>query len=106
VTEAAQTISEDPFLWYFSAALAIREGEPDQAKRAINRALSLAPNDPVILFEAGHVAHFAGDVSGARAYWTRASQLDPDGNSGRAAAEALRLIDQPAAVQSDDQAAK
>ncbi len=27
VTEAAQTISEDPFLWYFSAALAIREGD-------------------------------------------------------------------------------
>ena len=106
VTEAAQTISDDPFLWYFSAALAIREGNTAEAKAAISRALSLAPNDPAVLFEAGHVAHFAGDLAGARAYWTRASQLDPNGASGKAAAEALKLLDAPGAVQTDAGAAK
>ena len=32
VNEAARSISEDPFLWYFSAALAIREGDAVTAK--------------------------------------------------------------------------
>src|SRR5829696_7284627 len=52
-TAAAETISQDPFLWYFSAALAIRENDPAAAKLAIGRALALQPNDPTILFEAG-----------------------------------------------------
>ena len=61
VNEAARTIFEDPFLWYFSAALAIREGDAMTAKTAIGKALTLEPNNPTILFEAGHVHHFAGD---------------------------------------------
>ena len=95
VTEAAQTISADPFLWYFSAALAIREGDPTTAKTAIGRALSLAPDEPTILFEAGHVFHFAGDLAAARTYWTRAVAVDPNGASGKAAREALALLDKP-----------
>ncbi len=105
VGEAAETISQDPFLWYFSAALAIREGDPATARTAINRALSLAPNDPTVLFEAGHVAHFEGNVAAAKAYWTRASATDPDGQSGAAAREALALIDRPA-VQNGAQVAR
>lgn len=101
VTEATSTISEDPFLWYFSAALAIREGDSATARSSIARALTLAPNDPVILFEAGHVAHFAGDIAGARDFWTRASASDPRGDAGKAAREALALLDKPAPVQSE-----
>jgi tetratricopeptide (TPR) repeat protein len=97
VTEATQTISEDPFLWYFSAALAIRESDAATAKTAIGRALGLAPNDPTILFEAGHVFHFAGDVEEARTYWSRASAADPNGKSGQAAREALKLLPAPSA---------
>ena len=53
--------------WYFSAALAIRELDKATAQAAIGKALSLAPTDPTILFEAGHVAHFVGDTAqGAR----------------------------------------
>jgi tetratricopeptide (TPR) repeat protein len=100
VTEAAQSISEDPFLWYFSAALAVREGDEGLAKSAIGRALVLAPNDPTILFEAGHVAHFAGDEPGARDYWTRAVATDPNGPSGKAAREALAMSTVPLTVQS------
>ncbi len=92
LNEAAATIAEDPFYWYFSAALAIRELDKATAQSAIGRALTLAPSDPTILFEAGHVAHFAGDDTKAKDYWTRAAAADPAGASGKAAREALALL--------------
>ena len=98
VTAAAETISRDPFLWYFSAALAIRENEPAAAKLAIGRALSLQPNDPTILFEAGHVFQVAGDDARARDYWTRAATADPKGKSGDAARRALAMLDVPLTI--------
>jgi len=101
VNEAARTIFEDPFLWYFSAALAIREGDAITAKTAIGKALTLEPNNPTILFEAGHVHHFAGDEAAARSYWSRAASADPDGKSGQAAREALALLSNPTNVQSE-----
>lgn len=100
VTEAALTISEDPFLWYFSAALAIRENDAVTARTAIGKALTLEPNNPTILFEAGHVHHFAGDDAAARSYWSRAVSADPNGKSGQAAREALALLSKPTKVQS------
>ena len=100
VTEAARTISQDPFLWYFSAALAIREGDKALAQTSIARALSLAPGDPTMLFEAGHVAYFAGDVAAARSYWTRAAAADPTGESGNAARKALALLGPAMTVKS------
>ncbi len=95
LNEAAETISEDPFYWYFSAALAIREEDKGAAQSAINKALSLAPTDPTILFEAGHVAHFLGDVVGARDYWTRSLNADPNGPNGKAARDALNMLPAP-----------
>ncbi|MEO6256156.1 MAG: hypothetical protein ABIO69_05045, partial [Sphingomicrobium sp.] len=79
LNEAHATISDDPFYWYFSAALAIRELDKTTAQAAIGKALSMAPADPSILFEAGHVAHFAGDDAQARTYWNQAAQFDPQG---------------------------
>jgi len=90
--EAAQTISDDPFYWYFSAALAIRENDQATAQAAIGKALALAPNDPAILFEAGHVADFAGDDARARGYWMRAAANDPNGEVGKAAAKAVEML--------------
>jgi len=90
--EAEATIGEDPFLWYFLAALAIREGDPAQATTAIGRALALAPDDPTILFEAGHVAQVAGEEAKARAYWSQANRYDSNGPIGKAAREALLLL--------------
>lgn len=95
VNEAATTISGDPFLWYFSAALAIREGDGAAARASIGRALAIEPNDPLILFEAGHVAQFTGDPAAARDYWTRASAADPGGAAGKAAREALAMLSHP-----------
>ena len=98
VTEAAKTISEDPFLWYFSAALAIRENDIPAAKIAINRALAMIPNDPTVLFEAGHVYQAAGEDSRAREYWTRAAAADPTGPSGHSARRALGMLAVPLTV--------
>jgi len=98
VTAASETIARDPFLWYFSAALAIREHDPATAKLAIGRALVLEPNDPTILFEAGHVFHFAGDEAKAREYWNRAAAVDPKGKSGDAARRALAMMEVPLTV--------
>ncbi len=90
--QAAQSISGDPFYWYFSAALAIRENAPDKAQAAIAKALALAPSDPAILFEAGHVADIAGDDDKARGYWMRAAGSDPHGEIGKAAAKAVEML--------------
>lgn len=98
IKAATESIAEDPFLWYFSAALAIRENDPATAKLAIGRALVLEPNDPTVLFEAGHVFHFAGDEAKARDYWARASAADPKGKSGDAARRALAMMDVPLTV--------
>ena len=99
LTQAAETISADPFYWYFSAALFIREGDAAGARMAIGRALSLAPSDPTILFEAGHVMHFAGDDVKAREYWMRAAGSDADGPAGKAARDALALLPVPITVK-------
>jgi tetratricopeptide (TPR) repeat protein len=101
VTEAAASISEDPFYWYFSAALAIRELDKATAQASIGKALTLAPADPTILFEAGHVAQFAGDNVGARDYWQRAIERDPKGPIGKAAQEALRMLPAPLTVKAN-----
>lgn len=90
--EAGATISNDPFYWYFSAALAIRERDPTTARYAIQKALALAPSDPAVLFEAGHVADFTGDDAQARSYWVRAAAADPTGPIGKAAAKAIEML--------------
>lgn len=99
--QALATIAADPFAWYFSAALAIREGDRVTAQSAIARALSLAPGDPTVLFEAGHVAHFAGDEAGARAYWNQAAHFGAGGPIGQAARDALAMLPAPVTVRTD-----
>lgn len=98
INAAAQSVGQDAFLWYFSAALAIRENDSATAKLAIGRALALEPEDPTVLFEAGHVFQFAGDDTKAREYWSRASAADPKGKSGDAARRALAMLDVPLTV--------
>lgn len=92
LNEAAPSISQDPFYWYFSASLAMREGDRIGARNAIDHALKLAPSDPTILFEAGHVADYTGDDDRARAYWEQASAGDPHGPIGRAAEKAIEML--------------
>lgn len=98
VSEAAKTISEDPYLWFFSAALAIREDDIATAKSSINRALEMVPDSPEVLFEAGHVFKAAGEEAKARDYWTRALAMDPTGPAGQAARAALAMTEAPLTV--------
>ena len=98
VTDAAKTIGEDPYLWFFSAALAIREEDIPTAKSSIARALAMVPDSPEVLFEAGHVFEAAGEEAKAREYWTKAATADPDGPAGKAAARALAMIEVPLTV--------
>lgn len=104
--EAAATISDDPFYWYFSAALAIREGDKATAQAAIGKALTIAPSDATILFEAGHVADFVGDDDKARGYWMRAAAADPNGVVGKAAAKAVEMLGVTPVVKSGTQPPK
>jgi tetratricopeptide (TPR) repeat protein len=99
LTDAASLIPEDPFLWYFSAAVAMREGNASVAQSSIAKALALAPTDPTILFEAGHVAHYSGDDVAARTYWRQAADRDPHGESGKSAREALALLPAPLVIK-------
>jgi tetratricopeptide (TPR) repeat protein len=105
-TEAAASIPNDPFYWYFSAALAIRENDRATATAAIGKALTLAPSDPVILFEAGHVADLNGDDEAARGYWMRAAGSDPNGPVGKAAAKAVEMLGVTPVVKIDTQPRK
>jgi tetratricopeptide (TPR) repeat protein len=104
--EASATISDDPFFWYFSAALALREGDGATATAAISKALTLAPSDPAILFEAGHVADFNGNDDQARTYWMRAAGSDPNGPIGKAAAKAIEMLGLTPTMKSEAQPAK
>jgi len=98
LTDAASMIPDDPFVWYFSVSLAIREGDVANAQSSIGRALKLAGDDPAVLFEAGHVAHAAGEDTNARYYWQRSASLDPNGPVGKAAREALAMLPAPPTV--------
>jgi tetratricopeptide (TPR) repeat protein len=101
LNEAAESISNDPFYWYFSAALAIREKDLATAQSSIGRALVLAPSDPAVLFEAGHVADLAGDDDKARSFWMRAAGSDPNSEIGKAAAKAVEMLGVTPAVKED-----
>ena len=101
LNEAAASITDDPFYWYFSAALAIREGDHSRATASIGKALTLAPSDPAVLLEAGYVADFNGDEDSARSYWRRAAEADPNGPAGKAAAKAAEMAGVTPAVKAE-----
>ncbi|WP_118857990.1 tetratricopeptide repeat protein [Sphingomonas mesophila] len=97
LTEAMASAGEDPFAWYFSAALAVRENDLKRAEADILKALTLAPGDGAILFEAGHIAQLNGDEPRARGLFQRAIAADPKGPGGIAAKKALDLLAAPTA---------
>ncbi len=71
-------------------ALAWRErGELDRAVAAAERAVALAPRDPVRRVNLGVVLAAAGRIERAREQWRRALELDPGNAAARANLEAL-----------------
>ena len=90
--QAAGTAGNDPFTWYFSAALSVREHNIPAAKTAIDKALALAPTTAEFLFEAGFIAHEVANDAAARSYWTKAVAADAGGEVGAAAQRALDAL--------------
>ena len=95
---ASASAGSDPFTWYFSSALSVREHDIPAAKVAIDKALALAPETAEFLFEAGFIAHEVANDSAARSYWTKAVAADaggPVGNSAKRALDALGQVPPP-----------
>jgi tetratricopeptide (TPR) repeat protein len=83
------------------AGLAIsltRIGRVADAREAYDRALALAPDDPILLSGAGTVALRLGDVARAKALLARADQLRPGDAGTLAALRAAAAIERSAAV--------
>ena len=91
---ASASAGNDPFTWYFSAAVSVREHDITAAKVAIDKALALAPETPEFLFEAGFIAHEVANETAARNYWNKAITADAGGPIGDAAKRALDALGQ------------
>ena len=82
-------VPADPFGWYLSSALAVREQNLARAKADIAKALELAPADADLLLQAGNVAGLGGEVDSARDFYARAVKAAPGSAAGKAAEAAL-----------------
>lgn len=89
----------DPLAWLLSATLARRQNDGRRAKLDIAEALKRSPDDASVQLEAGNIAAFNGDETGARAAWGEAARIAPNAPQGQAAVAALRQFDAPAASQ-------
>jgi tetratricopeptide (TPR) repeat protein len=102
IDKGLELVAKDPFAWYLSAALAIREGNMARAASDIAKSVELAPDDPDVLLQAGTVAGTTGDVASAKNYYARAVRLAPNSEAGRAAQAALTAAAQPAPPEEPD----
>ena len=89
IDQGLKLVPADPFAWYLSSALALREERLGRAKEDIAKAVSLAPDDADILLQAGTVAGVTGEVVAAQSFYERAARLAPDSPAGKAAQTAL-----------------
>ena len=104
VTQAAQSAAEDPFTWYFSAALAIREGDLPTARLAINRALALPPTIPTCCSRPA-MSPKPRATRPRRANIGSARRRRPRRRDGGAARQALAMVDVPLTVTTSAPAA-
>jgi len=89
IDQGLALVAADPFAWYLSSALALREGKIERAKADIAKGLALAPNDPDLLVQAGNVAGLAGEIDAARSFYEKAAAAAPNSRAGKAASAAL-----------------
>jgi tetratricopeptide (TPR) repeat protein len=89
IDQGLKLVPTDPFAWYLSSALAVREEKLGRAKEDIGKALALAPDEPDLLLQAGTVAGLGGDIEAARTHYEKAARVAPGAPAGKAAAAAL-----------------
>jgi tetratricopeptide (TPR) repeat protein len=82
-------VPADPFGWYLSSALALKEGRLARAQDDIAEALRLAPEDPDLLFHAGNVAGISGELEAALGLYSKAVRVAPQSEAARKARAAI-----------------
>lgn len=95
IDKGLELVPRDPFAWYLSSALALKQGQMARAVSDIAKAVELAPDDAAVLLQAGTVAGTTGDVASAKRYYERTVRLSPNSEAGRAAQAALTRNSQP-----------
>ncbi len=100
INQGLALVGKDPFAWYLSAALALREGNMEKARADIAKAVELAPDDADVLVQAGTIAGTAGDAPTARNYYERAIKAAPGSDAARLAGQALN--EKPAETPHDE----
>lgn len=82
-------VPADPFGWYLSSALALRQQDLPRAQDDIAKGLGLAPEDPDLLLHAGNVAGASGEVEAAKGFYMKLIRLAPQSEAAKAARAAL-----------------
>jgi len=86
-----ELVPGDPFGWYLSAALAIRQEAVPRARQDITKAVQLAPDDAEVLLLAGNVAGMTGDAAAARGFYERAIKASPNSAAAKQAQKQLQV---------------
>jgi tetratricopeptide (TPR) repeat protein len=89
IDQGLKLVPADPFGWYLSSALALKEGRLARAQDDIAQALRLAPDDANLLVHAGNVAGISGEHDAARGLYAKAISAAPQSEAARAARAAL-----------------
>ncbi|MBA3676001.1 MAG: hypothetical protein H0W74_01175 [Sphingosinicella sp.] len=103
IDKGIELVGKDPFAWYLSAALAIREGNMARANADAAKSVTLAPDDPNVLLQAGTIAGTTGDIALAKQRYAQVVKLAPSSEAGRAAQAALLASNQPAPAEAPEE---
>jgi len=89
IDKGLELVPSDPFAWYLSAALALRQGDLPRARRDIAKAIDGAPDDASLLLLAGNIAGASGEEEAARGFYRHSARAAPGSDAARAAEAAL-----------------
>lgn len=94
---AVKLVPADPMAWLLSATLARRMGDLPRAESDIGTAITKAPDDAAVAYEAGNIAYAMDAPKAAQAAWERAATADASGPIGENARRALQSLTAPPA---------
>ncbi|HEY0626767.1 MAG TPA: tetratricopeptide repeat protein [Allosphingosinicella sp.] len=95
IDRALQLVAKDPFAWYLSAGLALREGNMAKANADIGKAVELAPDNADVLLYAGTIAGTSGDIASAKDYYVKVVKIAPGTDAAKSAQAALDAAAEP-----------
>ncbi len=92
LAEARAAQPENPQAWLLSATLSRRQDKLSQAQTQIEKAASLAPQDPEIGLEAGVIAMLSGNEDAARRSWNSVLAAGPGSDAATTAKQYLSQL--------------